>query len=205
MLTGAAQDPERADEHGAAFAADVRALAGSLCRACGRAPCGHELVLSVLLGYRNAPRCAECLAVESRETRAAFCERILHWLRARDCYREAWERASAAEGSIDRLRPSCIFSVPVELLSAGAAASMDLPTTTELRHDADFDAGDMGCGELVLELRTRLRALPQGAVLCVTACDPAAPVDLPAWCGLTKNPLLAIRPPLYWIQRRKER
>jgi tRNA 2-thiouridine synthesizing protein A len=55
--------------------------------------------------------------------------------------------------------------------------------------DDEWDAGDMGCGPLLLELRKRLRAMP-GRVLKVRALDPGAPLDLPAWCRLTTNELL---------------
>ncbi|MFN0163091.1 MAG: sulfurtransferase TusA family protein [Burkholderiales bacterium] len=72
-----------------------------------------------------------------------------------------------------------------------------------MRHDALWDAGDMGCGDLVLELRTRLRAMP-GRVLKVIALDPGAPSDIPAWCGMTRDTLLHQDPVerAYWILAR---
>jgi tRNA 2-thiouridine synthesizing protein A len=65
-----------------------------------------------------------------------------------------------------------------------------------------WDAGGMGCGELVMALRLRLRDLPAGAVVRVTATDPAAPLDLPAWCRLCGHTLLAMTHPVYWIRRK---
>ena len=53
----------------------------------------------------------------------------------------------------------------------------------------DWNAGNLGCGELVLELRGRLMAMP-GRVLKVIALDPGAPEDIPAWCRLTGHVLL---------------
>lgn len=47
----------------------------------------------------------------------------------------------------------------------------------------DWDAGDMGCGELVLALRTRLLARPPGAVFRLRATDPAAPKTSPRGAG----------------------
>lgn len=70
--------------------------------------------------------------------------------------------------------------------------------------NAAWDAGDMGCGDLVLELRARLRALAPGQVLEVRALDPGAPEDIPAWCGLTGNRLVRAAPPKYWIERKKD-
>lgn len=68
---------------------------------------------------------------------------------------------------------------------------------------AEWDAGAIGCGELVMELRPRLLALEAGQVLLLTATDPGGREDLPAWCRLTGHQLLAAEPPRYWIQRRK--
>lgn len=72
----------------------------------------------------------------------------------------------------------------------------------EVHSDADFDAGDQGCGELVMELKFKLADLPPGAVLHLVARDAGAPEDLPAWCALTGHSLIAARHPEYWIKRR---
>jgi tRNA 2-thiouridine synthesizing protein A len=70
--------------------------------------------------------------------------------------------------------------------------------------DAEWDAGDMGCGDLVLELRGRVEALGPGRVLRLTARDPGAPADIPAWCRMTGHALVSAQHPIYLI-RRKER
>ena len=70
--------------------------------------------------------------------------------------------------------------------------------------DAEWDAGDMGCGDLVLELRVRVEALAAGRVLRLTARDPGAPADIPAWCRMTGHALVSAQHPTYLI-RRKER
>jgi tRNA 2-thiouridine synthesizing protein A len=67
---------------------------------------------------------------------------------------------------------------------------------------AEWDAGDLGCGDLVLALRVRLVALPPGAVLKIRATDPAAPEDLPAWCRMTGHPLVSADHPIYLIRRK---
>jgi tRNA 2-thiouridine synthesizing protein A len=66
-----------------------------------------------------------------------------------------------------------------------------------------WDAGDLGCGELVIELRQRLRAMQAGEILRVHATDPGAPHDLPAWCRLTGSTLVhhASQEHLYFICR----
>jgi tRNA 2-thiouridine synthesizing protein A len=55
--------------------------------------------------------------------------------------------------------------------------------------DAQWDAGDLGCGDLVLALRSRLNAMP-GQVLLVTARDAGAREDIPAFCRMTGHQLL---------------
>ena len=69
--------------------------------------------------------------------------------------------------------------------------------------DMEWNAGTLGCGPLVLELRKRLKAMP-GRVLKVVALDLGAPRDLPAWCRLTRNELLDLDPSTnsYWIRSR---
>ena len=67
----------------------------------------------------------------------------------------------------------------------------------------DWDAGEMGCGELVLELRARVERLRPGDVLRLIARDPGAPADLPAWCRLTGHRLVAGQHPVYLIERKE--
>jgi tRNA 2-thiouridine synthesizing protein A len=69
--------------------------------------------------------------------------------------------------------------------------------------DGEWDAGDLGCGELVLELRTRLSAMRPGQVLRLIARDPGAPADLPAWCRMTGHALVTQEPPVYLIRRKE--
>lgn len=72
-----------------------------------------------------------------------------------------------------------------------------------MNHDIEWHAGDLGCGDLVLELRQRVRQAP-GKVFKVISLDPGAPADLPAWCGMTGNTLLAhdAASKTYWIRSR---
>jgi tRNA 2-thiouridine synthesizing protein A len=76
-------------------------------------------------------------------------------------------------------------------------------TTKDYPADVDWDAGDLACGELVLELRMRMRQLASGQVLRLTARDSGAPADIPAWCRMTGHTLLHTDPAAqtYLIQR----
>jgi tRNA 2-thiouridine synthesizing protein A len=71
------------------------------------------------------------------------------------------------------------------------------------RVDAAWDAGDLACGELVLELRGRMEALRPGDLLRVVALDGGARADLPAWCVLTGHTLVAAAHPVYLIRRKE--
>lgn len=73
----------------------------------------------------------------------------------------------------------------------------------QIHVDAEWDAGDLGCGELVLELRMRLGRMRPGEILRLVALDPGAPADLPAWCRMTGHALVSEEHPVYYI--RKER
>ena len=59
-----------------------------------------------------------------------------------------------------------------------------------LRFDEDWDAGELGCGELVMELRFKMQAMRPGEIIRVRALDRGAPADLPAWCRLTGETLV---------------
>jgi tRNA 2-thiouridine synthesizing protein A len=62
-----------------------------------------------------------------------------------------------------------------------------------MNHDIAWNAGDLACGDLVLELRRRVRAAP-GKVFRIVALDPGAPADIPAWCAMTGHALIAHDP-----------
>jgi len=75
--------------------------------------------------------------------------------------------------------------------------------STETTADAEWNAGDLGCGDLVLELRERMEKLRHGQVLRLVALDPGAPADIPAWCRMTGHTLVSQQHPLYLIRRKE--
>lgn len=60
--------------------------------------------------------------------------------------------------------------------------------------DQVLDLGEQGCGQLVMEIMLALRSLAPSQTLLVTAYDPAAAVDIAAWCRMTGNTLRQILP-----------
>ena len=76
-------------------------------------------------------------------------------------------------------------------------------------HDTDddevagrWDAGNLGCGELVFELRGRLAGSSPGSLFELIANDPGATEDLPSWCRMTGHTLVASEHPRYLIRTR---
>ena len=82
----------------------------------------------------------------------------------------------------------CLTSRNASLLRPCGPVS--LHESTPMDFDQEWNAGELGCGDLVLELRRRLREAP-GQVFKVIALDLGAPEDIPAWCGMTGHQLLA--------------
>jgi tRNA 2-thiouridine synthesizing protein A len=61
----------------------------------------------------------------------------------------------------------------------------------DIHPDASVDLGDLGCGDLVMDLMKAMRPLKAGQILHVHATDPAAPIDIGAWCAMQNCELLA--------------
>ncbi|MGQ0843463.1 MAG: sulfurtransferase TusA family protein [Sporichthyaceae bacterium] len=77
---------------------------------------------------------------------------------------------------------------------------------SEQAHPADLtvDGSGLLCVRLLLRLRATIAELPAGSVVHVIATDPAAPLDLPAWCHLTGHQYLGVlpirQPPVHVLQ-----
>jgi tRNA 2-thiouridine synthesizing protein A len=53
-----------------------------------------------------------------------------------------------------------------------------------------LDGGDRSCVALLIELRALVGDCPPGTIIHIAATDPAAPLDLSAWCHLTGHTYL---------------
>ncbi len=184
--------PDEADEDDSLPLRELHRLAGGACTDCRVGYTAREAVFSVALGFKNAPRCLSCLAMRLGRDREELRDQLIEYVHRRECYLRAWRAAEGMDGQLasrERERPEKLIP-PV----AHAPGSSDIAE--------HWNAGDMGCGELVMALRGRMNTLPAGGVIRVTATDPAAPEDIPAWCRLTGHPLLSAEPPHYTIRRR---
>lgn len=65
-----------------------------------------------------------------------------------------------------------------------------------------WDAGNKGCGQLVVGLQRVVAALQDGELLELHASDAGAPEDIPAWCRIMGHTLVSANHPVY-VMRKK--
>ena len=180
---------------------DLSVLEGLPCAGCARPLCGHHALAALVMGFKSAPRCARCIAGALDQPYGDFLDRLVELVHHRDCYHSGWKWADRRENVAGGRRPPCLG---VEGDEAQRKPRKEVPTPIPTPPPGEeWDAGSMGCGDLVLELRLRLARLAPGAELRVLARDPGAPEDIPAWCRLTGHSLVEANPPLYRIRRKE--
>lgn len=184
------REPDNGDDSDSLPLRELHQIAGGACADCGRLYSARDAVFSIALGLQNAPRCFPCTSRRLQRDESEFRSDLLDYVHRRACYRKAWREAERTDG----------VAPDEHRTSSPQAPSED--TDEPLSVAAEWNAGSMGCGELVMALRLRLQRLPAGAVIRVTATDPAAPEDLPAWCRLCGHALVAMNHPHYWIRRK---
>lgn len=70
------------------------------------------------------------------------------------------------------------------------------------RVDVEIVMGELGCGDLIYELREQFERVDSGQLVRVVSDDPGAPKELPAWCRLTRHRLLEADAPYYIVRAR---
>ena len=63
--------------------------------------------------------------------------------------------------------------------------------------------GELGCGDLVYELREQFEMVDRGALVRIVTNDPGARHDVPSWCSLTGHTLVDADAPYYLIAARQ--
>ncbi|MBX9680834.1 MAG: hypothetical protein K2X38_18915 [Gemmataceae bacterium] len=179
---------------------DVARLADSRCVQCGNPLCGHQAVISVVMGSRDSPHCVRCFALALEQPAEELRDRAWSHISRRECFARAWRTANERESFPADALPRCLWDS--DSAAPNSPAEMSAPAGLEANFDLYWDAGDMSCGDLVMALRSKLLAAPKSSVLRVVARDPAASVDLPAWCGLTGHSLLRAAAPEFDIRRK---
>ena len=180
------QDQQKFDE----IVAQLRNWTARPCLACKSPLLAEDVLYSNALGLKTSPQCLPCLAKGLKQNQAELKSTLLQHIRRRPCLCKAFELSNG--GLPTEL--DCDFTAPEnQPLSS---------TNSPLLPDLIWDAGDLGCGDLVLLLRGKLRAMLPGKLLKVTALDPGAPEDIPAWCKMTGNRLILQQHPLYFIRNK---
>lgn len=184
--------------------AELEGLGPLHCAGCQRRLCSHAYVICVAAGFKTTPRCVGCLADGYGRPRREFLADALRYIRRHPCYWSGWQWANRHEGQAEGLkRPACISDD--DQTGATTVTDRHQPAPPAVaKAGTVWDAGDMSCGDLVLELRLRMKKLQAGQLLALTARDPGAPQDIPAWCRLTRHRLVAATHPHYWIERRAD-
>lgn len=191
-----------------AVIAEVESHRGSPCDECAAPLLGHDVVIGLMLREQGR-RCCDCLARRHARPAREFLVHARALVQRLDCFRAGWahaDRRLAAQGAWPEER------FPRSLRLDSTEEDHDGPSSDpgtrapalELSVAGELDAGDMGCGELVLLLRARMNPLAPGERLRVIARDPGAPEDLPAWCRLTGHRLCAADPPCFVVERRPD-
>jgi tRNA 2-thiouridine synthesizing protein A len=196
----------------AALTEKVDRFSGKPCCDCSQPLDGHSVLFSIASGTGDAPRCLSCLAQSLNRDMVELSEHLQQHFRHRPCYTAAWNLVTEREGRGRRLTlatsvstdSAVEFHAPKSTLSEADALQSAHSKVESAHATVEWDAGDLACGDLLLQLRMRLRSLEPGTIVVLTARDRGAVEDIPAWCGLTGHRLLSQDHPVYRIQRKFE-
>lgn len=196
----------------AALTEKVDRFSGKSCCDCSQPLDGHSILFSIASGAGDAPRCLSCLAQSLHRDTVELSNHLQQHFRHRPCYTAVWNLVTGRVGRGSRLTLATsvsIDSVAEFRAPKSALSTSDVlqPSHTEMESASatvEWDAGDLACGDLLLQLRMRLRSLEPGTIVVLTARDRGAVEDIPAWCGLTGHRLLSQDHPVYRIQRKFE-
>jgi hypothetical protein len=160
---------------------DLERLRDVLCAGCGQPVGLHQVLMAVAIGFKDSPRCLSCLGAAWERPPVQLRDWLFDYIRQRQCYLDAWNWLNRAAGLGEGVMPPSLQSLDSsagsqitngarlcpkdqpqhsrasEPAAAGSATTAALRT---LHAHAEWDAGEMGCGDLVLELRLRLQSMP---------------------------------------------
>lgn len=70
--------------------------------------------------------------------------------------------------------------------------------------DEVFDALELGCGQLLLDLNLFICPFGPGTRILLASRDVGSKLEVPAWCRLTGNRLVEENHPFYLIERKND-
>lgn len=181
----------------------VERLRNRPCAICGRMTCGHEALIVIASGSPRQPYCVSCLADVLSRTPTELRDHLFQHFQRRDCYGTVWREENQREHFAEQAYPGCLWPSGGTAPASPTSTAAEMSVEAELTPAAQWNAGELACGDLVLELRSRLRELPGGTLFHLVAQDSGAREDIPAWCRLTGHRLVKGQHPDYWIQRKE--
>ena len=179
------QDQQKFDE----IVTQLQYWTSQPCLACKSPLLAEEVLYSNALGLKTSPQCLPCLAKGLERNQTELKTTLLQHIRRRPCLCKAFELSAGTQTQAD------CAPIPDDGFTHNSNGE-------PLIADLTWNAGDLGCGDLVLLLRGKLRAMLPGELLELTALDPGAPEDIPAWCNMTGNRLVFQQHPLYFIRNK---
>jgi hypothetical protein len=101
---------------------DLKNICEKRCASCGGTICGHEALMSLIMGFKAAPRCWTCLAEALGHGKESLRDRMASLIAGRACYKEGWLWANQVEGIGPRERPRCLWpAAPIDEASSPSA------------------------------------------------------------------------------------
>ena len=169
--------------------ADLQGLRGRLCKRCESELCHHEALLSLSMGFKNAPLCCSCLAAELEREPVQMRDELWSFIVHRPCHRAGWAWANREEGYDPADLPGCLWPSPRK--------ASERPHGTETVEKVGRVMRKRNLGRR----RYGVRGSRAGAALALApdetppdiadhGDDPGAREDIPAWCRLTGHALL---------------
>jgi hypothetical protein len=83
---------------------------GARCAGCGRGLCAHHVLVSIGLGFGNAPRCLACTSKAMEQSPEQVAQSLFAYFKRRTCYWTAWNWAGQREGVATETIPDCLLS-----------------------------------------------------------------------------------------------
>src|SRR5580765_2760951 len=87
---------------------DMARLQAHHCPACSTRVCSHQVLMNLVLGFKDSPRCLDCLAAALDRDPGPLRDQLIDYLQQRECHQDAWAWANHNEGVSPNAMPPCL-------------------------------------------------------------------------------------------------
>jgi hypothetical protein len=87
---------------------DLQRLRAARCHGCQGSLCHHQTLMSIALGFREAPICLRCLAGVFECPVETIRDQAYNYIQRRECFQDAWRWAGDEEKSGTSPVPPCL-------------------------------------------------------------------------------------------------